>query len=220
MTPRIILVTDPRYGLDLTARVVRWAAAALGPQRLLVQLRDKQGGEAARTVAARALRDVTREVRALLVINGDTALAHAVGADGVHLPSTKHGDDEPLASRVAEARARLGDGAFVTAAAHDDADVDAADRAGATAAMVSPIFATPGKGQARGVAAITSARAVVDASRRAPSLLLYALGGVTTGAAAACYEAGADGVAVIRALYDARGREGVTAVALALAERP
>ena len=116
MTPRIILVTDPRYGLDLTARVVRWAAAALGPQRLLVQLRDKQGGEAARTVAARALRDVTREVRALLVINGDTALAHAVGADGVHLPSTKHGDDEPLASRVAEARARLGDGAFVTAA--------------------------------------------------------------------------------------------------------
>ncbi len=219
MTPRVILVTDPRYGLEHTARVVRWAAAALGPQGLLVQLRDKQEDEAARVLAARALRDITREAGALLVINGDATLAHAVGADGLHLPSASD-DDAPLASRVAEARARLGERAFVTTAAHDDDAVRAADLAGATAALVSPIFATPGKGPARAVAAIASARAVVDASRRAPALLLYALGGVTPGAASACYEAGADGVAAIRALYDAEGEASVMAAALALAERP
>ena len=72
---------------------------------------------------------------------------------------------------------------------------------------------------ARGVAAIASARAVVDASRRAPALLVYALGGVTPENATACGDAGADGVAVIRALYDAPGEGGVRDAVLALAMR-
>ena len=219
MTPRVVLVTDPRLGLERTTHVVRWAAAALGPHRLLVQLRDKQSAEAARARTARALREVTREAGALFVINDCLALAHSVGADGVHLPSVPADVvGATLASRVAAARELLGEGAFITTATHDDDELRAAERAGATAALVSPIFPTPGKGPARGVAAIASARAIVDASRRAPALLVYALGGVTPGAASACYEAGADGVAAIRALFDAHahGEAGVAAVALAL----
>lgn len=220
MRAPVVLVTDPRYGLEHTAQVIRWAAAALGPRRLLVQLRDKASNQGDLSVMARALREVTREAGALLVLNGDARLAHAVGADGLHLPSAAPDGTASLASRVADARALLGDGAIITAAAHDDEAVRTADRAGATAVLVSPVFATPGKAPARGVAAIASARAIVDASRRVPALLVYALGGITAGTASACYEAGADGVAAIRSLHDAAGEPGVTAATLALAERP
>jgi len=219
--PRVVLVTDPRYGLEHTARVIRWSAAALGPGRLLVQLRDKESGEGELVALARALRDVTREVDARFVVNGLVAFAEAVGADGVHLPSTGRFAGATLGSRIAAARTLLGDGAVITTGAHDDVELRAADLAGATAALVSPIFETPGKGAARGVAAIASARAVVDASRRTPVMLVYALGGVTPESAASCRDAGADGVAVIRALCEASDESAVRAAARALAgERP
>ncbi len=217
MIPRVVLVTDPRYAVEHMARVIRWAAAALGHGRLMVQLRDKAGADTDVSAVAFALRAVTREARAVFVINDRTALACSVGADGVHLPSITPGTDVSLASRVAAVRASLGAAALVTAAVHDDDELRAASGAGATAAMVSPIFATPGKAAARGAAAIVSARAFVDAARRAPSLLVYALGGVDPERAAECADAGADGVAVIRALFDADGEAGVTAAALALA---
>jgi thiamine-phosphate pyrophosphorylase len=199
--------------------VIAWAAAALGPGRLLVQLRDKERNDESLLGTARALRDATRESSARFIVNGSAAVAHAVLADGVHLPSAGSSAHEPLDSRVARARSLLGDGAFISTAAHDDDELRAAIEAGATAALVSPIFASPAKGPARGVAAIASARSLVDASRRAPALLVYALGGVTPETAASCYEAGADGVAVIRALYDALhdGESGVAAAVLALA---
>lgn len=221
MIPRVVLVTDPRYGLDHTAHVIRWSASALGPGRLLVQLRDKESGEGELAALARALRDVTRKVHAGFVVNGPVALAEAVGADGVHLPSSGSSAGAALGARVAAARTLLGEGAFITTGAHDDAELGAADLAGATAALVSPIFETPGKGAARGVAAIAAARAVVDASRRTPAMLVYALGGVTPENAASCRDAGADGVAVIRALCEAWDENAVRAAALALAgERP
>ena len=183
-----------------------------------MQLRDKESDDDALLVTARALREATRDASALFVVNGSAAVAHAVLADGVHLPGAGPSAHETLASRVARARKVLGDGAFISTAAHDDDQLRAAADAGATAALVSPIFASPGKGPARGVAAITSSRSLVDASRRAPALLVYALGGVTPENAASCYEAGADGVAVIRALYDALrdGESGVRAAVLAL----
>jgi len=214
VTPVVVLVTDPRYALEHTARVIRSAAAALGTGRLLVQLRDKESRESDLALAARTLRDVTREARAVFVVNGPAALARSVGADGVHLPGST---EATLASRVAAARALLGESAVITAAAHDDDELRAADLAGATAALVSPIFATPGKGPARGVAAIAAARAIVDASRRSPALLVYALGGVMPENAVECGLAGADGVAVIRALYDVAGESGVHDAVLALA---
>jgi thiamine-phosphate pyrophosphorylase len=223
VTPLVVLVTEPlgqgarrRARLEHTERIIRSAAAALGPGGLLVQLRDKESSEAELALAARALRDVTRLARAVLVINGPAALALAVGADGVHLPSAAPSAGATLASCVAAARGLLGESALVTAATHDDDELRAAASSGATAALVSPIFTTPGKGPARGVAAIESARAIVDASRRTPALLVYALGGVTPENAGACCAAGADGVAVIRALYKPVGESGVRDAVLAL----
>ena len=213
-TRPLVLVTDPRFGLDRTVDVVIRAARAVGRGRLLVQLRDKEGDAAAVHAAARVLRDATRREHAMFVVNESAAIARDVGADGLHLPSDRA---TPLASRIAAARALLGEDVWVSTAAHDDADVRAAIEAGATAALISPIFATPGKGTPRGVHALATARELVDAARRKRPMLVYALGGIARDNVIPCAQAGADGVAVIRALYEAIDAS-MTATALALVD--
>lgn len=210
-------ITDEAVDLERTLSIVRAAALALGPRRLLVQLRDKENGPVVIRNAATALRAVTRSVEALFVVNGATSIAHEVSADGVHMPWDRGG---ALGARIASARRLLGEHILVTAAVHDDEEVRAAVEGGATGLLVSPIYPVPGKGEARGAAAIVAAVAIGRAAASgAPPPRVYALGGVTAANAAECAAAGADGVAVIRSLYDAaaRGGEAVGAAALALA---
>jgi thiamine-phosphate pyrophosphorylase len=202
-SPIVVLVTDPRYDRARTEAVLREAAALLGGDSVFVQVRDKEATSESLLAQARALRNVTRAVGAHLVVNGSLAIARQSAADGVHLPGRHTASD--LASACASAREWLGPRAIVTVAAHDDEDIHVAALAGASAALVSPIFDVPGKGASRGVAALTSARAVADAARQQSPLALLALGGVTGSNAAACIGAGADGVAAIRALYDDGG---------------
>ena len=210
--PVVVFITDANVELERTLEIVRAAAAALGPRRLLVQLRDKENGPVVIRTAAQALRAVTRSVDALFVVNGATTIAHEVGADGVHMPWDRGG---ALGARIAAARRLLGEDIIVTAAVHDDEEVRAAVEGGATGLLISPVFATPGKGEPRGVAALASALAIAGAGAgRRPRI--YALGGVTAANAAVCAVAGADGVAVIRALYDAVGGD-VAGAARALA---
>jgi thiamine-phosphate pyrophosphorylase len=201
--PIVVLVTDPRYDLTQTAAVIREAAAALGGHRVLVQLRDKEATSESLLAQAHVLRLATREVGARLVINGWPAIARQSGADGVHLPGQRTASQ--IASACAAARELLGLHALVTVPAHDDEGVRNAALAGASAVLVSPIFATPGKGAPRGIAALSAARAAADAARHDPPLAVYALGGVTAASAAPCIEAGANGVAAIRALYEDGG---------------
>lgn len=206
IAPAVVLVTDARAPRARTLAVVRAAACALGP-RLLVQHRDKTGARDAVLDDARALLAAAREAGARLVVNGRLDVAVAAGADGVHLGGDARCD-------VDDVRRAIGPRAFVSIAAHDDDDVRRAIARGADAALVSPIFASPGKGSPRGVEAIARAREIArDAGAK---LLVYALGGVDAPRAASCVEAGADGVAVIRALYDADLSD-VAAVALTLA---
>jgi thiamine-phosphate pyrophosphorylase len=202
-SPIVVLVTDPRYEHARTEAIVREAAAVLGGESVLVQLRDKQATSESLLAQARALRLVTRAVGAHLVVNGSLAIARQSAADGVHLPGRHSASD--LALACAGAREFLGPHSIVTVAAHDDEDVRSAALAGASAALVSPIFEVPEKGAPRGVAALTSARAVADAAPQQPPLALLALGGVTGSNAAACIDCGADGVAAIRALYEDGG---------------
>jgi thiamine-phosphate pyrophosphorylase len=194
--PRIVLVTDPAFGDDVIARCVRRVAAALPDGWLCVQLRDKRRPLVGLRVFASHLRWVTRDVGASLVINGDARVARDVGADGVHLGAG--------AGTPAEARALMGTRAWISAAAHSDDEARAALDGGADAVLVSPVFTTRGPALlgppahakvGRGVEALRSARAI--AGRRAA---VYALGGVTAESARACVAAGADGIAVIRAL--------------------
>lgn len=198
----IFLVTDPAYDDDEVIDVVEAVGRALPAGVFAVQLRDKVRERARVARFAERLRRVTRDVEALLVVNGDPALASQIGADGVHL-----GREAPS---VAEARAACGAAAWVSVAAHSDEAVRLAVQAGADAALVCPVFptepvsemrlrvagprTTPTK-TPRGVGAIASARALAPRPFK-----LFALGGVHAGNAGSCVDAGADGVALIRAL--------------------
>jgi thiamine-phosphate pyrophosphorylase len=204
-TRRLVAITDPRYSLEHLVRVVR----ALPRGRCVVQYRDWSTQEGPREEVARVLRDAAHGSDSLLVVNGDVALALRIGADGVHLggaAAQRRAADAAAARHVSAsapsylraARAALGAHAWISVAAHDDDAVSRAVAAGATAALVSPIWETPGHGPARGLDAIRSARRIAGRE-----LLLYALGGVDARRAASCIDAGADGIAAIRAVFDA-----------------
>jgi thiamine-phosphate pyrophosphorylase len=190
--PKIVLVTDPTYKDARIVEVVEACVKALPPGAFAVQLRDRRKDPAGLRAFAEKLRELTRSKTegtpgALLLINGDPELARAVGADGVHLGGS--------AMKVSDARGIVGAGAFVTIAAHSDIAVKLGARDGADGALVSAIFASPGKAAGRGVDALRSARAVAG-----EGFLIYALGGVERANAQECIQAGADGVAAIRAL--------------------
>lgn len=193
MKPRIILITDPAFGDDGIVRCVETVGRALPAGSMCVQLRDKQRAIVSLRVFASRMRLVTRSVGASLVINGDAALARDVGADGVHL-----GRD---AGTVQEARGICGSRAWISVSAHSDGAVRRALRDGADAVLVSPVFPSrppsvlAAEKEGRGLESLHSAKAIADGR-----IALYALGGVDADNTRACAEAGADGVAVVRAL--------------------
>lgn len=156
--------------------------------RLSVQLRDPEIGVRDLANFGERLRKITSAVGARLIVNDRVDLALFLGADGVHLGRRS--------MDVADARRVLGPGAWISTSAHAIADVLAAARAGANAALLSPIFASPGKGAPLGVSALAEARRAL--SREGLYLHLYALGGVTPENAGTCLAAGAEGLASIR----------------------
>ena len=195
IAPRLIVVTDPAFAPDATVRAIGAALAAVPPGTIAVQLRDR----AARPMElARELRALTRAHGAKLIVNRDVVLAREIGADGAHFGAGEVPDG---------VRALLGAGAWITVAAHSDEEVRDALRRDADAVLVSPIFASPGKGAPRGVDALRRARVI------APDHAIYALGGVDASNVPACIDAGATGIAVIRAIL-AASDPGAAATAL------
>ncbi len=116
---------------------------------------------------ALSLRKATRARKVRLLIAGDYGLACHIAADGLHLPSwmTKRGDVWGHRQKA---------GWIITAAAHDEPELRAASRAGADAALVSPVFPTESHPGTQTLGVIGLAR--LTAAARIP---IYALGGVT-----------------------------------------
>jgi len=186
----LITATDVVPEPELLARLA--ALAALPPEaraRVAVQLRDPELSSGPLLALGRRLREATAAIGAALVLNDRIDLAILLGADGVHLGRRS--------VAIADARALLGDRVFISVACHDLDDVARAAATGADAAVLSPIFATPGKGPPLGPGAIIKARTCLGVAGRPAALI--ALGGIDACSAPACLAAGADGVAAIRA---------------------
>jgi thiamine-phosphate pyrophosphorylase len=196
--PRLYLVTDRHatVGRPL-ADVVRAALAAVPLEArgaVAVQLREKDLPGRALFELAAALREVTRAAGAALFVNDRVDIALAVGADGVHLGGRSLA---PLdAARVAPRLA-------IAASTHTRPEVEAAARARGLGADVrfavfGPVWDTPSK---RPYGAPTGVEALRDAA--GVGLPLLALGGITAARVPACLQAGASGVACIRAVLEA-----------------
>jgi thiamine-phosphate pyrophosphorylase len=177
--PKLRVVTDAELSDDEIDRRTA-AICEIGKDAVCIHLRDPKHRNGKQLMAlAERLRTVTQAHGSRLVLGSHYEVALRVRFDGFH------GWRSP---------GKMGDWLF-SVPVHDASELGRAIDRKADAALVSPIFGSPGKGEPRGLDAIREAR------RSAPTLFLYALGGVDETNARSCIEAGANGIAVIRALY-------------------
>jgi len=165
------------------------ARQALEGGASMLQWRDKRREKGDQLPDALALRDLCREHGALLIVNDHVDLALATGADGVHLGQ----HDLP----VAAARTIAPKGFVVGVSTNNVEEAEAAEAAGASYVAVGAIFPTASKESERTRAA--SPERLRDV-RAAVALPLVAIGGIDATNADQVIEAGADAVAVIRAV--------------------
>lgn len=179
--PKLYAIADLAYmgGVAPWLDLLQQLSDAAERHRFIVQVRATTlAGDAFATAARQARHAVGRH--ALLVLNGCTTLAEELGYDGVHWPESQI-PAQPTDTSLP----------FRSAAVHSLAATRKAERAGATAALFSPVFSPRWKSaQAQGVEALRLAA-------RATALPVYALGGVSTERTPTCLEAGAHGVATV-----------------------
>jgi thiamine-phosphate pyrophosphorylase len=161
---------------------------------LSIQIREKQLDTSKLLERVTAVREaLERAARPVpLLVNGRADVALAAGADGVHLPSR--------GAPVGRIRRALGERLAVGVSTHAVDEVREAGRQGADYILFGPVYPTPSKagmGKPQGI------ERLAQAVRAAAPTPVLAVGGVTPARAAACREAGAWGVAVIRALLEA-----------------
>jgi len=201
---RLIGITD-RNVLGL-GDPVHAAEEALASSLPALMLREKDLPEDQLLPIATRLRRQAAQAGALFIINRNIDVARGVGADGVHL-----GVEGPS---LAEARDALGRDALLGYSAHDLNEVLRAFDAGADYVTFSPIYETPSKaGILRPVGLEALARVVGES----PGPVI-ALGGIDESNLSQVLQAGAHGVAVIRAIFgNASPREATTGLVRAIA---
>lgn len=169
------------------------ATAALDGGATVIQLRDKKATTRTLVEEGLALRALTQERGALLIVNNRIDVALAIEADGAHIGQD---DDMPIAL----ARKLLGPDRILGVSAGNLQEAHVAIVGGADYIGVGPIYATNTKadaGQPIGLPLLT------ELANRYNTPLI-AIGGIKADNAAAALQAGATGIAVITAVVSAK----------------
>lgn len=185
--PRLLAFMDDRVAAldDLDQRAA--AIAAVGPAAALVARHPAATADALARLAARMVA-VAEGLMAPVLVTGRADIAGAVAAQGVIL----RGDDLPPSA----VRPLLAVDGWCLRSVHSEREADLAIAEGADALVVGTIWDTPSHpgGESGGISLLS--RIV---SRGVPS---FAIGGVTPARAREAHQAGAWGVAAIRAAWD------------------
>lgn len=192
---RLYAILDPsamRSGdlIDLAAAAIRGGADVL-------QLRHKTASAFELLSYALRLLPMTRAARIPLIINDRADVAHAAGADGVHLGQ----DDLPLKA----AREILGAQALIGLSTHSLEQALVARDAGADYIGLGPIFPTPTKPDDGSVGL-----ALIGHVRSRVQLPTVCIGGIDQTNLPEVVHAGANCVAVVRAIGHAADPESAT----------
>ena len=153
----------------------------------LIQVRDKELDRASRLQLAREVVQRARPHAARVLVNGSAGLARAADADGVHLD----------AMQLMQLDARP-DVDWVGASCHSEAELARAAEIGADFALLSPVLPTlthPG--------APTLGWQTFSNWGTASPIPVYALGGLTAADVNLALSHGAQGVALLRAAWEA-----------------
>lgn len=157
------LITDPtNYGS--TPDSIESALNAVFSQNLpdFALYRDKQTSDYAELASA-FVRVCRNHAVSYVLLHGDSTLAHALKADGVHLTSMQF-------EEIAKAKSL---GLYVVISTHTHEEALEAQKLGADAITYSPIFFSPDKGEPKGLEDLKE----IVAKIRVP---IFALGGITT----------------------------------------
>lgn len=185
---RLYLITDRKVMKMPLPAAVR---LALKGGIRAVQVREKDLPVRELLVLAEELRRLTREFGAKLFINDRVDVAAAVEADGVQLGHQSMPSDA--------VRRIVGRKMLIGVSTHSLPEAVNAEEAGADFITLGPIFATPSKmhyGDPIGAGAI----GVVKKHVRIP---VFALGGIGNANIAQVMQTGADGIAMISAIFAA-----------------
>lgn len=180
----LYLVTSPADNLFATVE------AALQGGLTLVQYRDKTADDSIRINNARKLRQICHDYNALFIINDRVDLALAVDADGVHL------GQQDMA--IATARQILGSQRIIGRSTTNPDEMQRAIQEGADYIGVGPVYETPTKA-GRAAAGLDYVRY----AREHASVPWFAIGGIDTDNVQNVLVAGAERVAVVRAIMQA-----------------
>lgn len=191
MDERAKRLSEARLYLVCDARDDAFLEATLDGGVDVVQLRAKHADEEKILSAAGRFAAACARHGALFILNDRPDLVDAAGADGVHI-----GQDDMA---VARARELVGPQRLVGLSTHTPAQIDAAATAAVDYIGVGPVHATPTKPGRPAV----GTELVAYAARHA-TVPFFAIGGVDGGNIAALREAGAERIAVVRALTEAR----------------
>jgi thiamine-phosphate pyrophosphorylase len=178
---RLYLVTSP------SDNIVAIVEAALQGGLTLVQHRDKEAEDVVRLAIAQQLCELCHRYGALFIVNDRVDIALAVGADGVHLGQ----QDLPLPL----ARQLLGSQRLLGRSTKNPDELQKAIAEGADYVGVGPVYETPTKA-GRAAAGLEYVR---YATKHA-TIPWFAIGGIDSTNIQAVLAAGAERVAIVRAI--------------------
>jgi thiamine-phosphate pyrophosphorylase len=165
------------------------ARAAIQGGATVIQLRLKDAPTLDVVAAGRPICAACRDGGVTFVVNDDVEAALALNADGVHLGRGDEGKELALAA-----------GLMLGISASSIYEAIAAGEQGAAYIGAGPVWDTPSKTDAPSAIGLDGLAAICEAVR-AP---VVAIGGIDASNTRDCIEAGATGVAVVRASADAR----------------
>jgi len=184
-------LTEENFATEANEFIDRLLAAAADGVDV-IQIREKALSARNLSELARRIVEKLRDKSTKILVNDRADIAAASGCDGVHLTTTSLPIDA--------ARRIVGDGALISCSTHSIEEVRRASDAGADIVLFGPVFASPGKGQPVGL------EMLAEAVEAAGDSAVVALGGIDELNFRSALDAGAGGIAAIRALNDVRTR--------------
>ena len=185
----LYLILDPLIVRRLSLVEAMKEAAAGGAR--LFQYRDKTGAGRQLYHEAERLRHAAADAGVTFVVNDRCDVALSVDADGVHLGQ----GDLPLSL----AKAIMRPDQFIGVSTHTSGQVREATVGGADYVGFGPIFPTASKAEHEPIVGVEGLRE----ARSVTPLPMFAIGGISIASVEGLIQAGADGIAVMSAIWAA-----------------
>lgn len=176
-------------GKATTPDILRLVRAAIEAGVGLLQIREKSLPARELYELTTSAAEITRGSRTRLLVNDRADIARAAGADGVHLTSYS------LPAHVV--RSTFGPEFLIGVSTHSLEEARTARDGGADFVVFGPVFEKHGFSNPEGLDKLRQVTSEVG------DFPVLAIGGISLENVAACFEAGASGIAAIRLLNDA-----------------